>query len=66
MNDIKLRIYRFQHPFVCLTYTNTFDRQDMVDEGDQTMKQHRSTSSTLSPNKMSTIFLVSSVFINKI
>jgi len=56
MNDIKLTIYQFQHPFVCLTYTNTFDRQDMVDEGDQTMKQHRSISSTLSPNKMSTIF----------
>jgi len=56
MNDIKLRIYRFQHPFIRLAYTNTFDRQDMVDEGDQTMKQHRSTFSTLSPNKMSTIF----------
>jgi hypothetical protein len=55
MNDIKLRIYRFQHPFVRSTYTNTFDWQDMVDEGDQTIKQHISTSSTLSPNKMSTM-----------
>ncbi len=52
MNDTKLRVYQFQHP----SFTNTFDRQDMVDEGDQTIKQHRSISSTLFPNKMSTMF----------
>jgi hypothetical protein len=53
MNDIKLRI---QHPLIRSTYINTFDRQDMMDEGDQTIKQHRSISSTLFPNKMSTIY----------
>jgi hypothetical protein len=56
MNNFKLRIYQFQHPFVRLAYTNTFDQQDMMDEGDQTIKQHRYTSSTLSLNKMSTMF----------
>ncbi len=56
MNGNKLRIYRFQHPFIHSTYINTFDWQDMMDEGDQTIKQHRSTSSTLFPNKMSTMF----------
>jgi hypothetical protein len=56
MNDIKLKIYQFQHPFVCSTYINTFDWQDMVDEGDQTIKQHRSISFTLSPHKMSIMF----------
>jgi len=53
MNDTKLEVYQFQHPL----FTNTFDRQDMVDEGDQTIKQHRSTSFTISPSKMSTMFL---------
>jgi hypothetical protein len=51
MNDTKLRVYQFQHP----SFTNTFDRQDMVDEGDQTIKQHRSISFTISPSKMSTM-----------
>jgi hypothetical protein len=56
MNNIKLKIYWFQHHFVRSTYTNTFDQQDMVDEGDQTIRQHRSTSSTLSHSKMLTMF----------
>ncbi len=56
MNGIKLRIYQFQHPFICSTYINISHRQDMMDEGDETIKQHRSTSSTLFPNKMSTMF----------
>jgi len=42
MNDAKLRVYQFQHPLVRSLYTNTFDPQDMVDEGDQTIRQHRS------------------------
>jgi hypothetical protein len=53
MNDTELRVYRFQHPLVHLIYTNTFDWQDMVDEGDQIIRQHMSASSTKSPNKMS-------------
>jgi hypothetical protein len=57
MNDTKLKVYRFQHPVVRSSYTNTFDWQDMVDKGDQTIRQHRSTSCTISPSKMSTMFL---------
>jgi len=53
MNDTKLKVYQFQHPL----FINTFDRQDMVDEGDQTINQHISTSFLISPSKMSTMFL---------
>jgi hypothetical protein len=56
MNAIKLKVYQFQHPFVCSTYINTFDRQDMVDEGNQTIRQHRFANFTISPSKMSTLF----------
>jgi len=56
MNVIKLKVYRFQHPFVCSTYINTFDWKDMVDEGDQTIRQHRFANFTIFPSKMSTLF----------
>ncbi len=56
MNDAKLRVYQFQHPLVCSSYRNTFDRQNMVDEGLQTIRQHRFVSSTISLNKMSTMY----------
>jgi hypothetical protein len=57
MNDTNLKVYRFQHPFVHLAYTNTFDWYDMVDEGDQTIRQHRFASSIISPHKMLTMLL---------
>jgi hypothetical protein len=57
MNDIKLIAYRFQHPLIHLAYTNTFDWQDMVDEEDQMIRQHRSTSFAIFLSKMLTMFL---------